>query len=79
MQLGGLDLQQVTICGRSKNYKSGAKRGARADNRPGPRVKVNAMSKEVIIPKKKMVARHLIFVAQRGVPRNSNWGWGGRE
>ena len=44
MQLGGLDLQQVTICGRSKNYKSGAKRGARADSRPGPRTEVNAMS-----------------------------------
>ena len=36
---------------RRKNNKSGAKRGARADSRQGPRTKVNAMSKEDIFKK----------------------------
>ena len=37
-----------------KNNKSGAERGAKVDNRPGPRTKVNAMSKEDIFKKKKL-------------------------
>ena len=43
---GGLDLWQVGI-----NIKSGAERGAEADSHPGPRTKVNAMSKEDISKK----------------------------
>ena len=77
MQLGSLDLQQVTICGRSKNYKSGAKRGARADNRPGPRVKVNAMSKEVIIPKKKNGGQTLNIRCPTGRTEKLQLGVGG--
>ena len=41
-----------------KNNKSGAERGAKVDNRPGPRTKVNAMSKEDIFKKKIKVASH---------------------
>ena len=35
-----------------KNNKSGAERGAKGDSRPGPRTKVNAISKEDIFKKK---------------------------
>ena len=35
------------VAGR-KNNKSGAERGAEGDSRPGPRTKVNAISKEDI-------------------------------
>ena len=37
-----------------KNNKSGAKRGAKADSRSGPRTKVNAMSKEDTSEKKNL-------------------------
>ena len=37
-----------------KNNNGGAKRGALADSHPGPRTKVNAMSKEDISEKKKL-------------------------
>ena len=40
------------VAGR-KNNNGGAKRGALADSHPGPRTKVNAMSKEDISEKKK--------------------------
>ena len=43
--------QSRFVAGR-KNNKSGTKRGARADTRPGPRTKVNAISEEDISEKK---------------------------
>ena len=45
----------VLICGRPENNKSGAKCGAKANSRPGPQTKVNAMSQEDFSEK---VARH---------------------
>ena len=41
-----------------KNNKSGAERGAKGGSYPGPRTKVNAMSKEDIFKKKIKVASH---------------------
>ena len=42
----------VSISGRSENNKRGAKYCAKADSRPGPRTKVNSMTKEDISEKK---------------------------
>ena len=41
----------VSISGRSEKNKNGTKRGAKADRHPGPRTKVNAMSREHISEK----------------------------
>ena len=57
-----------------KNDRSGAERSAKGDSRPGPRTKVNAMSKEGISEKKFKVARPFNPVAmEKGMNRIGSW------
>ena len=63
--MSSLDIALISV--RALAFKSGAKRGARTDSRPGPRTKVNSMSKE----KKNKVARH--FKKDARTEQYENW------